>query len=139
MTGRPSKRTPEREARILQVLEAGNTRRAAAAYVGIDPDTFSNWMRRYSDFSDRVCKAEASAEVQAVAIIRKGIQSGDTNDAKWWLERRRPEDYGRRDKIELRIDIEERVRGMARTLGLDEDEVLGEAQRILDSGHAPAR
>jgi hypothetical protein len=32
----PSKRTPEREQRLLQAIRAGNTGRAACAYAGID-------------------------------------------------------------------------------------------------------
>jgi transposase-like protein len=117
---RPSKRTPDRERLIIQVLEAGNTRRAACEYVGIDQDTLSRWCSRFADFADRVRKAEATAEVQAVAIIRQGIKNGDTADAKWWLERRRPEDYARHEKIDLEVYIRQR----ARELGIDEDEAV---------------
>ena len=132
MVGRPSKRTPEREARILQVLEAGNTRRAACEYVGIDQDTMSRWCARYADFADRVRKAEAQAEIQAVAIIRQGIRNGDTADAKWWLERRRPDDYGRREKVE--ITVRQQAERLAADLGLNVEELLAEAERIVGSG-----
>ncbi len=127
MSGRPSKRTPEREAKILQVLEAGNTRRAACQYVGIDENTLSRWVTTFVDFADRVRKAEAAAEVQCLAVIRQGIRNGDTADAKWWLERRRPDDYARRDKIDLDVYVRER----ARELGIDEDEALSMVKPYL--------
>lgn len=128
--GRPSKRTPERESQIIKVLEAGNTRRAASEYVGIDQDTFGRWMVRYADFADRVRKAEAAAEVQAVAIIRTGMLSGDTNDAKWWLERRRPDDYARREKVDISIARRE-AEQLAAEYGLDPEVILAEAEKIV--------
>lgn len=89
---RPTKRTPERETRLIEALRAGNTRRAACAYAGIDQDTLANWLRRWSDFSDLVQKAEADAEIRNVAIIQKAA-SETWQAAAWWLERRRSADY----------------------------------------------
>jgi len=117
---RPSKRTPEREARLLEALRAGNTRKHACAYASITDDTFANWQRRYSDFSDAVKKAEGDAIVRNVATIMRAAQDGTWQAAAWWLERRYPDDYARRD----RIDLEVYVRQRARELGLDEDEAL---------------
>lgn len=118
--GRPSKCTSERKQRIIDALEAGNTRRAACQYAGIDQDTLGRWCARFADFADRAREAEATAEIRAVAIVRQGIESGDTADAKWWLERRRPDDYARRDKVDLEVYVRQR----ARELGLDENEAL---------------
>lgn len=95
---RPTKRTPEREARLMEALRAGNTRRASCAYAGIDQDTLANWMRRYSDFSDAVEKAEADAEIRNVAIIQKAATES-WQAAGWWLERRRPADYRQRQEL----------------------------------------
>lgn len=39
----------------------------------------------------------------------------------------------------IRLDVEARIRIMARGLGLDEDEAVTEAQRILEAGSAAAR
>lgn len=119
MAGRPTKRTPEREARLLEALRAGNTRRAACHYAGITPETFSQW-QRFSEFSAAVQKAEADAEVRHVAQIAQAAMSGTWQASAWWLERRRPDDYGRRD----RIDLEVYVRQRAAELGIDEEDAL---------------
>lgn len=128
---RPSKRTPEREDAIIRALEEGNTRRAAAATVGIDENTFGRWMLRFGGFADRVRKAEATAETLAVGVIHHGMLRGETADAKWWLERRRPDDYGRRDRIEL--TIRQQAERLAAEFGLDPEALIMEAERIAAS------
>ncbi len=119
MAGRPSKRTPEREARILEAIRGGATRKAAALHAGINQDTLTDWTHRYSDFSDAIARAEADVELRLTAIILNAARE-DPRHAEWWLERRRSEDYGRREKIDLDIYVRER----ARELGLDENEAL---------------
>lgn len=104
MTGRPTKCTPDRVKRIIDALKGGNTRKASAAYGGIDIDTFGNWMNRgaageepFSDFSEQVKAAEAEAEVRNVAIIAKAATE-KWQAAAWWLERRKPADWAQTTK-----------------------------------------
>lgn len=92
--GRPTKRTPEREQRLLTALAAGNTRKAACHYAGIDLHTLGRWMQ-IATFATAIEKAETDAEVRFVAQIAKAAQDGTWQAAAWWLERRRPLDYGR--------------------------------------------
>jgi hypothetical protein len=117
---RPSKRTPEREARLLEALRAGNTRRAACHYAGISDEALARWLRASVDFVDAVKKAESDAEVRMVAQIARAAQDGTWQAAAWWLERRRPDDYARRERLDLEIYVRQR----ARELGLDEEEMM---------------
>ena len=96
MVGRPTKRTPEREQRLLDALRAGNTRLHAAKYAGIGENTLGDWLRRFRDFRDLIEKAESEAVVRHVANIAKAAQDGQWTASAWWLERRYPEHYGRR-------------------------------------------
>jgi hypothetical protein len=100
---RPSKRTPECEARLLDALRAGNTRKAACHYAGIGVQTLDDWRDRFRDFRDAIEKAEGDAEVRMVAQIAQAAQTGTWQAAAWWLERRRPDDYARRERIEQDI------------------------------------
>lgn len=125
--GRPSKYTPETSKLILDALSAGNTRKASSQYAGITDDTLLNWMKRNSDFRLAVEKAEAQAEISHVLNIRKAAGDGTWTASAWWLERRRHQDWGRRDKLE----IINSVREMARAAGQDEDAAVAEAERFL--------
>jgi hypothetical protein len=128
--GRPSKFTDERRDRILQALRDGNTRKASALYGGIDRSTLEDWMHRYPAFSAAIEKAEADAEVAHVANIATAAKSGNWTASAWWLERRRHEDWGRKDRVE----IISTVRELARANGLTDEETdaaIAEAERYL--------
>lgn len=129
MAGRPSKRTPEREARLLEALRAGNTRKDASLYAGLEQHTFQRWVLADAHFAQAVEKAEADAVVRNVAQIAKAAQEGTWQAAAWWLERRRPEDYGRRDRVE--ITLRQEAHRIAADLGIDVNELLAEADRIV--------
>lgn len=128
---RPSKRTPECERRIIDALRAGNTRKAACAYAGIDLHTLARWSAANATFATAIEKAEADAEVRAVAAVVKAGEKQWQAHA-WWLERRRPDDYGRRDRLE--VTVRQKAEKMAADLGLDVDELLAEAERIIAAG-----
>jgi transposase len=124
---RPSKYNPERSARVLEALRAGSSYRDAAEYAGIDEDTLGNWRKRYSDFSEAVVAAEAGVAIRAVLTIRQAFTEGDWKAAAFWLERRRNKEWGRQVKVEI-INT---VREMARSLGADEDAAVAEVEQIL--------
>ena len=101
---RKSKLTPQRQQRICEALRAGNTRAASAAYGGIDESTLYRWIARgeaatrgaYSEFRKAIKEAESAAEIRNVALIQKAAQETWTA-AAWWLERRKPDDWARRE------------------------------------------
>lgn len=109
MPGRPTKLTPQVQARIVQAIVGGNDITVAAAYAGIHRDTFYYWLERgraakrgiYSDFSDAIEKAQADAETRNVALIAKAAQDGTWTAAAWWLERKYPERWGRKERHEI--------------------------------------
>lgn len=98
---RPTKRTPERQVAILNSLRLGNTRRAAAAFAEIDDNTFYRWLADDGTFRAAVEKAEADAETRFLGNIAKAAADGTWTAAAWWLERRRYQDYRKREGVEL--------------------------------------
>lgn len=98
---RPTKRTPERQTAILNSLRLGNTRRAAAAFAEIDDNTFYRWLADDGTFRAAVEKAEADAETRFLGNIAKAAADGTWTAAAWWLERRRHQDYRKREGVEL--------------------------------------
>ena len=118
-----------REAAILQALENGCTRRAAAGAAGISHTTLYTMLREDLPFRAAVERAENVAEARATSLVLKTAYEGTWTAAAWWLERRRPDDYGKR--IAVDVSIRDEVTRLAAELGIDVDEALAEAERVL--------
>ena len=123
--GRPTKLTPETHARIVQAIQAGNYIETAAAYAGISKNTLYEWLRRgarekerlasnrrarpqkaeqpYLEFADAVEKALAEAEVRDVVTVLKAADAGQWQAAAWRLERKFPERWGYKVKMQQEI------------------------------------
>ena len=101
---RPSKCTPEVVAKICEALKLGVSWAAAAAHAGLTERCVMEWKARglegeapFDQFLQEATRARESAEVRMAAIVMKAAQEGNASAAQWWLERRRPENWGRRD------------------------------------------
>jgi hypothetical protein len=156
--GRPSKRTAETEAAILECLQLGLTIAETCDACGVSETQFRTWRRHFPDFAELVRRGQAEAVKIHLSIIRNAAASGRHWQASaWWLERRRPERWGRterhtfedRRRIERREDDEEtadvsdfmeflkiwsRFRGMRAEAAPDADESAAEP----DFDHPPA-
>jgi phage antirepressor YoqD-like protein len=124
--------TPDVQAKILQAVRGGSFREVAAQWAGISPERLSKWLAHpaapYQAFRQAILAAEQEAEIAAVAKI---IQAGQTDPKhlEWWLERKFPERWGRRDRIE--ITVRQQAEKLAAELGLSVDEIMDEAERIV--------
>jgi len=139
--GRPTKRSPEREQAILNALRLGNTRANSAAYAEIDDNTFYRWLAADGMFRDAVVKAEADAEARFLGVIAKAAHDGTWTAAAWWLERRRHEDYRKREGVEItgRDGGPIESRDVTNTLSdIDLQRALREAERLTGSGRVAA-
>lgn len=92
---RPTKLTPEVQERICQAIAIGATYDLACKYGGITAETFAQWRKGKSGFSEAVQEAEGRAVVGWLAKIEKAASDGTWQAAAWKLERRYPQDYGR--------------------------------------------
>jgi hypothetical protein len=138
---RPTKRSPEREQTILNALRLGNTRANSAAYAEIDDNTFYRWLAADGMFRDAVVKAEADAEARFLGVIAKAAHDGTWTAAAWWLERRRHEDYRKREGVEItgRDGGPIESRDVTNTLSdIDLQRALREAERLTGSGRVAA-
>src|SRR5438552_1641487 len=102
--GRKVTLTPDVQEKILQAITGGNYRIVAATWAGIPSRTFHRWCAIgktkttgiYADFWQALLKAERAAEILQVGRI---IQAAalDPDHAKWWLERKFPKRWGRKE------------------------------------------
>jgi transposase len=118
--GRIPALTPERVKEILALLQVGNTDEVAANASGISRTTFYKWLvrgraalermekgeeiddeeMRYADFVDGVKRAKAEAIATAVTHVRRAMSKNWTA-AMTFLERRDPENWGRKDRVDV--------------------------------------
>jgi len=106
---RPTKLTPETQAKIVQALKLGATYQHACNYAGIHYDSLREWILKaergegavYSEFSEAVQKAQGAATIGWLAKIEKAADDGNWTAAAWKLERCYPDDYGKRTNIQL--------------------------------------
>jgi len=132
---RPSKQTHALPA-ILAALQAGSTRTAAAQASGVHPTTLQI-SARSETVRVQLERAEGEAEARCVKTITLAMRRGWWQAAAWWLERRRAQDWGKVDRVE--VTIRQQAEKIAVELGLSTDEVLAEADRIVGGGGGQRR
>lgn len=94
----PPALTDEQQTQICGILTVGCDRQTAANYVGCKLAAIRNQMRRDSAFLARVLRAEASAEFNHMCNVQESAKGKkDWRASVWWLERRSPERFARRD------------------------------------------
>ncbi len=109
--GRRCKLTPELQDRIVELIRAGNYIETVCQAVGIGKTTFYRWLERgrnsktkkgkFWEFWNAIKKAESEAEAFYLDQIRKAAVEGRWQAAAWYLERKYPDRWGRKDRHEL--------------------------------------
>jgi hypothetical protein len=123
--------TSEQIDRMLAGLRLGMTRRAAAAYAGYSKTTLYRMIGNDDGtLVTLIEKAEGQAEATYSQLVANAaVSPKNWTAAAWWLERRHPDDFGRKDRVEVRVDLRTIARKVAPDV--DVDEVIAEAERIM--------
>lgn len=87
----------------------GMTDRGIYNYLGISHETFYRWLKLGEEkktgpaheFSETIKKGRAHLEGDCLKDIIQAGKSGEWQARAWILERRWPEDYGKRDKLDV--------------------------------------
>ena len=78
----PTKDTPAKRERVLEILAQGGTYRLAAKSVGVHETTLLAWRKDDSEFAKRCEQAQADFCMEQLGKVR---QSKDTKDSRWLL------------------------------------------------------
>ena len=106
MAGRPTKLTPEVQDLIVDGINAGLTFGLTCARAGVNPATFYRWLEKgeaaksgvFCEFCDTVSRAKADSAMRLVSQIT--LQAPTVwRAAAFLLERRFPDDYGKRSEV----------------------------------------
>jgi hypothetical protein len=102
--GRPTKMTPEITTQIGDNIALGLTYSLAAESAGITYKTFNIWLNKgktekswkYFQFYLYIQKRNADAAKALLERLNYAAEAGDSRIYMWILERRFPEEFGRR-------------------------------------------
>jgi len=90
--------TDEQKDHVCGILSTGCDRQTAATAVGCSPTDISRAIQQDELFAERVRRAEATAELHHMRNVHTAARDEKHWRASvWWLERRSPEHYARRE------------------------------------------
>ena len=110
--GRQTKLTPDLVGKVCNAIRAGNYAKVACAMAGISEAIYYRWLQEgkkdgakgiYLEFVESIERAEAEAEVHAVALIKQAANNGSLRASQWYLERKHSDRWGRKDMIKQEI------------------------------------
>ena len=112
--GRKSKLTTELIEKISTEIENGSYQKVAARKCGVGESTFYAWMEKaeggvggqFQELMEAVKNASAVAESRAIQTI---LADDSWQSKAWYLERRFPERWGRKDRLEAHHTGEPKV------------------------------
>ena len=104
--GRPrSVMTSEKEIEILTAIRLGLRPASAAAANGVRAQTLHSHRERHAEFAEKVEQAVAACERRAVIAVVEKFDT-DLRAATWFLERRFPDVWGKRDAPPIETEHE---------------------------------
>lgn len=145
--GKPTKLTPERQAKIVEAVKAGNYLEVAAALAGVSVSALHSWKSKgelqtsgaYHDFVEAINQAKSIAEASAVVAVRQQF-GADWRAAAWFLEHgwTRPR-WASALKIDLsRLEDHEIAEALALAAADPSSDGAGDTDPPADGGGAPA-
>ncbi len=86
---------------IAELLAGGMGRVDSCDFAGISYETFTVWMgdKKKPEFSEAIKKAEMACKQRNIARIQNASKKS-WQAAAWWLERKHPEEFALRYKVE---------------------------------------
>lgn len=109
--GRPSKLTPETTQKLVEALEQGETYAVACADAGLTYRSFRHYMVK-GEAAEQGEYFHFFHKMNAALMVGRGkMEARAFKESKplAWLERRYPEDWGRKDRAEIGGPIVVRV------------------------------
>jgi transposase len=106
--GKPLKLTDELQDKLCGLLRVGVTIEDACTECGICRDTFQKWQARalekeeplFLKFLHAVDRAKAQSKIRSLIRMDKAAV-GDWRADAWLLERRFPDEFGKRDQVKV--------------------------------------
>lgn len=106
-TGRPTKVTPEVVTKLEQAFSMGCTDEEACLFADISRMSLQRYQEAHPSFRDRKALLKQKLVLKARSVIAEALNRKDENTAKWYLERKKKDEFGKADtEINLGLSVE---------------------------------
>lgn len=110
--GRPTVFTDEVLQKLEQAFSLDCTDEEACVYADIAPSSLYNYQNSHPEFLERKKLLKQKLVLKARSVISKNLQENDRDTAKWYLERKRKDEFSTKqeyadvtDRPVINIDI----------------------------------
>ena len=98
--GRPTKLSPEMVKKLEEAASVDATIEQMCFYAGIAEKTYYNWIDKNPELLQRLDSLRQRRPLKANQNITAAIENGDLALSKWELEKKQPDTYGEKVKLE---------------------------------------
>ena len=99
--GAKSKCTPELIQEAYKYSALGLLDKDIQVLLDISNDSFYRYIKESSDFSDAIKKGRVKGKAERIERILKAAKAGNWNADAWFLERKYPEEFAKKENIRL--------------------------------------
>lgn len=110
--GRPTKMTESTLKKIEFAFLKGMTDEEACLFAEITPATLYNYCNANPEFFERKELLKKMPKVKAKINIVEGIENGDTELSKWYLERKAKDEFSTKQDIDVSGEINNPFEGL---------------------------
>ncbi len=100
--GQPTKMTPETIGKLEDAFIIGCSDKEACLFAGIHKDTLYEYQKKNPDYADRKRMLKDTPVFNARKTVANSLKK-DQNTAKWYLERKKKDEFGPNQKIDAKI------------------------------------
>lgn len=98
--GRPTKYSDSIVREFERAFRIGMTDQRACEYIGVNPDTYYDWIKKKKGFSERVDRAKLYLRIKATQVVVHSIvKDQNVASARWWLERKYREEFSPKNEV----------------------------------------
>lgn len=97
--GRPTEMTPEKILLLEQAFSMGCSDLEACLHADIGKTTLYNFQQKHPEFVERKEKLKEKLILKSRTVIADALNKKDENTAKWYLERKKKDEFGTRTEL----------------------------------------
>lgn len=101
------RQTPEVLLQLKQALGIGCTVKEACIFAGIGETTYYEWKEADKKLAAELDKLRQNPVLKAKKVIVDSLDDGDVNTAKWYLERKKKDEFSVRTEQDINLTAHE--------------------------------